>query len=182
MKPKRQKEAVWDGSRLKRAREDRQLSQTALGGLLEPPAPKQRIAEWERTGPRAPRLETVAQLAAALSASPGWLAFGESQPQVQQVPSPAASSGWCKKCGRIILHGVLLGYVLTQLTTAQRSLASDDLLAALRVHLRHPGLDECAACTPGHGAKNIEVVERLYRSAAYQSMEAELRERMAVAP
>jgi transcriptional regulator with XRE-family HTH domain len=157
----------WNGARLRAAREDRQLSQAALGGLLEPPAPRQRIAEWE--GVAAPSLETVRRLAQALGASPGWLAFGEVAPAPALPSTPATR---CRSCSRIVLNGPLLGYVL-MLTTPDQ-ITDAELVAALRVHLRHQGQEECAVCEnrarPG-GELRAQEAERLYRTPAYEAQE-----------
>lgn len=59
--------------RLKQARENAQITQGALGGLVG--VSKQEIARWE--GGREPALGTITKLAEALNVTPCWLAFGD---------------------------------------------------------------------------------------------------------
>lgn len=171
MKPENRTKSGWNGARLRAAREDRQLSQAALGGLLEPPVPRQRIAEWEGDA-FVPSLETVWRLAQGLSASPGWLAFGEAAPAPAQPSGPAPETARCRSCSRLILNGPLLGYVLMLATPDQISEA--ELVAALRVHLRHQSAEQCAVCAnrgrPGGEARAKEA-ERLYGTPAYAAQE-----------
>ena len=62
-------------NRLKAARQAAPLTMAALGSKLDPARSRKLIHEWEQ-GRCEPSLATIEQLAAALSVTPCWLAFG----------------------------------------------------------------------------------------------------------
>ncbi len=71
------------GQRLRETRSFRRLSRAALGRAAHVSASAVQHLEDERG---AANIETIERLAVALDVSPAWLAFGEGQPPIAQIP------------------------------------------------------------------------------------------------
>lgn len=67
------------GKRLRMAREGFQLTQTALGRLVD--KTQKAVSEWEG-GQAEPDIETLGRLAVVLTTTVGWLVAGEGKPPV----------------------------------------------------------------------------------------------------
>ena len=72
----RQTETNSLADRLRAARQAARMTQSAVGSALDPQHTRKNVCKWEH-GQTEPSLSTIKQLAAALSVTPCWLAFGE---------------------------------------------------------------------------------------------------------